>query len=94
MDHSVYALRKSSNGSLFLPVLHYDSHQKEIRYWGWGWGGGEGGVSVSLEHVAGRNLGGEGGLGTLLEDQFGIQFLESTAHCLVRFEFIRIDFGS
>ncbi|XP_005874626.1 PREDICTED: guanylate cyclase 2G-like [Myotis brandtii] len=31
VDYSVYALQKSSNGSLFLPVLHYDSHQKEIR---------------------------------------------------------------
>ncbi|XP_054437198.1 guanylate cyclase 2G-like [Pteronotus mesoamericanus] len=31
MDYSVYALQKSSNGSLFLPVLHYDSYQKTIR---------------------------------------------------------------
>ncbi|XP_045047608.2 guanylate cyclase 2G [Desmodus rotundus] len=31
MDYSVYALQKSRNGSLFLPVLHYDSYQKVIR---------------------------------------------------------------
>ncbi|XP_054584780.1 guanylate cyclase 2G-like [Eptesicus fuscus] len=31
VDYSVYALQKSSNGSLFLPVLRYDSYQKEIR---------------------------------------------------------------
>ncbi|XP_045438174.1 guanylate cyclase 2G-like [Pipistrellus kuhlii] len=31
VDYSVYALQKSSNGSFFLPVLRYDSYQKEIR---------------------------------------------------------------
>ncbi|KAM7072625.1 guanylate cyclase 2G-like [Molossus nigricans] len=31
MDYSVYALQKSRNGSLFLPVLHYDSSQRVIR---------------------------------------------------------------
>ncbi|XP_066094743.1 guanylate cyclase 2G-like [Saccopteryx bilineata] len=31
MDYSVYALRRSRNGSLVLPVLHYDSSQKVIR---------------------------------------------------------------
>ncbi|XP_076980578.1 guanylate cyclase 2G-like [Tamandua tetradactyla] len=31
MDYSVYALRKSGNGSSFLPFLRYDSYQKEIR---------------------------------------------------------------
>ncbi|KAM5322317.1 LOW QUALITY PROTEIN: guanylate cyclase 2G-like [Glossophaga mutica] len=28
MDYSLYALQKSRNASLFLPVLHYDSYQK------------------------------------------------------------------
>ncbi|XP_062071184.1 guanylate cyclase 2G-like [Lepus europaeus] len=31
MDYSVYALQKFGNGSLFLPFLRYDSHQKVIR---------------------------------------------------------------
>ncbi|XP_058154414.1 guanylate cyclase 2G-like isoform X1 [Dasypus novemcinctus] len=31
MDYSVYALQKSGNGSAFLPFLHYDRYQKEIR---------------------------------------------------------------
>ncbi|KAK2493819.1 hypothetical protein MC885_013623, partial [Smutsia gigantea] len=31
MDYFVYALQKSGNGSLFLPFLQYDSHQKVIR---------------------------------------------------------------
>lgn len=28
MDYSVYALRKSRNGSFFLPVVHYDGYQR------------------------------------------------------------------
>ncbi|KAM5243514.1 LOW QUALITY PROTEIN: guanylate cyclase 2G-like [Hipposideros larvatus] len=31
MDYLVYALQKSRNGSLFLPVLHYDGYQRVIR---------------------------------------------------------------
>ncbi|XP_023571362.1 guanylate cyclase 2G [Octodon degus] len=31
MDYSVYALRRSGNGSVFLPFLHYDSYEKVIR---------------------------------------------------------------
>lgn len=85
-DYSVYALQKSRNGSLFLPVLHYDSSQKVIRYW---WA-----ISSNLERATGRDLGGEGGLGLLLEDQFVIQLLESTIRCQVRFERRRIDFGA
>ncbi|XP_035292550.1 guanylate cyclase 2G-like isoform X1, partial [Cricetulus griseus] len=33
LDYSVYALQKSGNRSLFLPFLHYDTFQKEIRPW-------------------------------------------------------------
>lgn len=86
MDYSVYALQKSGNGSLFLPVLHYDSSQKVIRYW---WA-----ISSNVERATGRDLGREGGLGVLLEDQFVIQLLESPIHCQVHFECRRIDFGS
>lgn len=32
MDYWVYALQKSSDGSLFLPFLHYDSYQEVSRY--------------------------------------------------------------
>ncbi|XP_037660625.1 guanylate cyclase 2G-like isoform X1 [Choloepus didactylus] len=31
MDYLVYALQKSGNGPAFLPFLHYDSDQKEVR---------------------------------------------------------------
>lgn len=64
MDYSVCALQKSGNGPLFLPVLHYHSFQKVIRYW---WD-----ISSSLAHAIGRDLGGVGGLGVLLGGSFGI----------------------